>query len=158
MSVVSDDEQDRRDEVLRVLRRERLAANYGLLRTDEDGNQVLSDRSDGEGTEAGVRRRRGPRSPQASEVDSGSTVGYTPSHDGYGSPDAESDDESETVCSSPPGFSPTIVGGSTSGGSYVSSSESSYMLHAGARRRRRGVVWPPGFLDGRMRRRRCWPT
>jgi len=157
MSVVSDDEQDRRDEVLRVLRRERLAANYGLLRTDEDGNQVLSDRSDGQGTEAGVRRRRGPRSPQASEVDSGSTVHYTPSDDEYGSPDAELDDENDTVCSSPSDFSPAIAGGS-SDGSYVSSSESSYMLHAGARRRRRGVVWPPGFLDGKMRRRRCWPT
>ena len=141
MMVVSDDEQYRRDEALRLLRRERLAVEYGLLVTDDDGNQVLSNRSDGRGTESGVRRRRGPMSPQATEIDSESTERLTPS----GGDDLESDSgvSYESVCSSPPWYSPTIVDGSPSNGSFVSSSYSSHMLHAGARRRRRGVVTSP---------------
>jgi len=137
MSVISDGEQDRRDEALHRLRRERLAVEYGLLRTDGVGNQVLSDRSDGQETEFGVRRRRGPRSPHASAVDSGTTERDT-SLDGD-ERGAASDDDFDTVCSSQ-WYSPTIVGGSPSDGSLISSSYSSHMLHAGARRRRRGVL------------------
>ena len=99
MSVISDGEQDLRDEVLNRLRRERLAVDYGLLRTDEEGNQVLSDRSDGQETEFGVRRRRGPRSPHGLAVDSGSTARDTPS--GGDESGEESEEGYETVCSSP---------------------------------------------------------
>ena len=145
MSVVSDSEQDGRDEALFRLRRERLAHEHGLFFADDDGDQVISDRSDGQRTEAvGVRRRRGPRSPQASAVDSGSAARSTPSEGGGVYPDANPDEDSETVCSSPPMYSPTIYG--SSDGSYVSSSWSSDMLHVGSRRRRRGIEWSPSLV------------
>jgi len=143
LSVVSDDEQDKRDVALFRLRRQRLAHEMGMMVADDEGNEVISNRSEQQRSEAaGGRRRRGPRSPFASAVDSHSTARSTWPDVAHGASDCGG---SESVHSSPPWTPPGSGTAADSQCSYVSSTASSSpMLHVGSRRRRRAMEWSPG--------------
>ena len=139
-SVVSDAELERRDDLLRQLRRERVAAEQGPTDLDMSpasgaAAAVAGDEGGDVAEGVGTRRRRGPRSPGDSVVDSDSSVTESP---------PPSSDES--IHSSPPACSPTLPDEDDET-EEVSSSYSSAMLHIGARRRRRAMAWSPSLLE-----------